>query len=60
MEVAGSFRNGTFSPLETIPCKPTKSIISGHIDVLGGSRVGWLHNLERKVIERIRWCEASS
>ena len=57
MEIAGSVRNGPFSPIETIPCKPTKSLVSGPIDILGGSRAGWPNNIDPNVIERIRWCE---
>ena len=57
MEIAGSVRNGRFSSIETVACKPTKSLVSAPIDLLGGSRTGWPHKLDPKVIERIRWCE---
>ena len=57
MEIAGSVRNGPFSSIETVACKPTKSLVSGPIDLLGGSRAGWPRKLDPKVIERIRWCE---
>jgi hypothetical protein len=57
MEVAGSVRNEAFSSIEPIGCKATKSLVSGPIDILGGNRAGWPHQIDPEVIQHIRWCE---
>ena len=50
--------NSTFSSTETAPCKPTKSLISLPIDLLGrGHRWPRAIRLDRELRERILWCE---
>ena len=56
--VAGSFRNGVFSSIETGCYKPTKSLFSVPLDVLGrGYRWHGAPKLDRRVWEEITWCE---
>ena len=58
MEIAGSVRNGPFSPIETITCKPPKSLHSMPIDILGKGYPGpGATKLDPAVRERIFWCE---
>jgi hypothetical protein len=53
--VAGSFRNGPFSPIKTVSCRRTFPPIEGPIDILGGRMRG--SGLDRETRERILWCE---
>jgi hypothetical protein len=56
--IARTVRNGTYSSIETAPCKPTKSLISLPIDLLGrGHRWPGAIRLDRELRERILWCE---
>ena len=59
--VAGSVRNEAFSSTETIPCKPTKSLVFGPIDILGrGYRWPGAIRLDAAVRERILWREVGA
>ena len=56
--IARSVENGPFCPIETIPCKPTKSLVSTPIDILGkGCCWTGSAKLDPAVRERILWCE---
>ena len=56
--IAGSAENGSKKVIETVFCKPTKSLLSMPLDVLGrGHRWAGAPKLARRVWEQIIWCE---